>query len=149
MENNNKALEVFDLFTSMRKVFGLLHDFHRHQANNNLEAAILIFIKFHTDVNQAMIVDRLKVPKQTISYTICKLEKEGSIETQPDPRDKRQKILTLTDKGRHYAEESLKPLMGLHETLYDELGPSKISQMKKDINILIDAIEKNTRREDG
>lgn len=149
MEENKKALEVFDLFTSMKKVFGLLRDYSRNEAKNDLEAAILIFIKFHENVNQSMIVERLKVPKQTVSYTICKLEKEGSIKTESDQMDKRQKILKLTEKGEVYANKSLKPLMELHELIYDDLGDSKIEQMKADVEKLNKVIEKETRRSDG
>lgn len=149
MEKNEKTLEVFNLFTSMSKTLGLLRDFHRKEAKNNLETAVLIFIKFHDKVSQAMIVERLKVPKQTISYTICKLEDEGAIETQANPEDKRQKILLLTDKGEAYAGKALGPLLGLHESLYDQLGPSKIKVMRAYIKEIIEIIEKETRREDG
>lgn len=149
MENNKKALEVFDLFASMKKVLGLLRDFQRSQTQNDLEAAILIFVKFHDEVTQAMIVDRLKVPKQTVSYTICELLKEGSIVTRSDPRDKRQKILGLTDKGYAYARESLRPLMALHERVFDDIGLEKIRDMKDDLDYLGQIIEEKTRREDG
>ncbi|MDD7306662.1 MAG: winged helix DNA-binding protein [Peptoniphilaceae bacterium] len=146
MENNKKSMEVFDLFTSMKKVLGLLRDIHTDQVQNDLEKSILIYVKFHKDVNQSIIVDRLQVPKQTVSYTICKLEREGSIKTKLDEKDKRQKILTLTDKGKVFAEDSLKSIMNLHQIIYDEIGFSKISQMKKDIDEIITIIEKKTRR---
>lgn len=149
MEENRKSLEVFELLTSMKKIFGLLRDFHSAQAQNNLEAAILTFIKFHKGVDQTKIVDILKVPKQTVSYTICKLEKEGSIESKSSTRDKRRKTLTLTKKGQDYAEESLKPLMDLHKDLFDEIGEEKIKSMKEDVKELTRLIEKKIRRKDG
>lgn len=146
MENNKKSLEVFELLTSMKKIFGLLRDFHSLQAQNNLEAAILTFIKFHQGVDQAKIVDILKVPKQTVSYTICKLEKEGSIESKFCKNDKRRKTLNLTKNGQIYAEESLKPLMVLHKEIFDEMGEEKIISMKKDVKELTRLIEEKTRR---
>lgn len=149
MEENRKSLEVFELFTSMKKILGLFRDSNSCQTQNNLEATILTFIKFHEGVTQAKIVDRIKVPKQTVSYTICKLEKDGSIKARSSEKDKRIKILTLTKKGQAYAEESLKPLMALNEDLYDEIGEETIVRLKKDMKELTKLIENKIRRQDG
>lgn len=149
MEKNEKSLQVFELLTSMKKIFGLLRDFQSDRVGNDLISAILIFIRFHENVSQKMIVHRLKVPKQTVSYTISKLEKEGLVETKFSKEDKRQKILILTEKGKVYADKSLKPLMELNENLYDEMGQTAIERMTKDVNDLSKVIEKKTRRSDG
>lgn len=144
MEDNKKALEVFYLFTSMKKIFGILRQYLKTQTQNDLEAAILIFLKFHSDVTQVKIVERLNVPKQTVSYAINKLEKEGSIITKSHQTDKRKKILNLTDKGKSYAKKYLKPLMILNEKIYDDMTSKKLEMMKKQMDELIKIIEKNT-----
>lgn len=57
------------------------------------------------------------------------------------------KILVLTEKGKIYADEFLKPLIEFNEKLYDKLGEEKINQMTKDFSDLAEILCKFNKEE--
>lgn len=48
----------------------------------------------------AQLADRLRLDKSTASRVVSALQKEGLLETRPDPEDRRKKPLYLTEAGR-------------------------------------------------
>lgn len=145
----DKTLEVFYLFISMKKNLGLIRNFHKFKTHNDLEGSIVLFLKFNKKASQAMIKEKMKIPKQTISNSISNLEKNGYVEAIANEKDKRQKLLILTKKGEKMASELYKPISKFHQDLIDEMSYEKIEQMKDDMKQLSLAIEKITRGLDG
>lgn len=131
MKESKEALEIFDLFTSMKQVFGCIREAHAKNSSSDLESLILLFINFNEDVSQSMIVNTMKIPKQTVNNIIVNLNKEGYLEYLSNEKDKRQKILSLTERGRKYAKKLLEPMMTFNENLYKKLGKEKVQTLIK------------------
>lgn len=130
----DKSLEIFNLFSIIRKVQGLKNQSFKDMKANGIKTAIFLFLIYEDKITQAMIVERMAVAKQTINNVIIELCEKEYIKKISDKEDKRVKILVLTEKGKSYADEFLKPLIDFNEKLYDKLGEEKINQMTKDFS---------------
>lgn len=143
----DKSLEIFNLFSLIRKVQGLKNQSFKDRKANGIKTAIFLFLIYEDKITQAMIVERMAVAKQTINNVIIELCEKEYIKKISDQDDKRVKILVLTDKGKIYADEFLKPLIEFNEKLYDKLGEEKISQMTKDFSDLAEILCKFNKEE--
>lgn len=136
----DKSLEIFKLFSLIRKVQGLKNQSFKDMKANGIKTAIFLFLIYEDKITQAMIVERMAVAKQTINNIIIELCEKEYIKKISDKDDKRVKILVLTEKGKIYADEFLKPLIEFNEKLYDKLGEEKIDQMTKDFSDLAEIL---------
>lgn len=143
----DKSLEIFNLFSLIRKVQGLKNQSFKDRKANGIKTAIFLFLIYEDKITQAMIVERMAVAKQTINNVIIELCEKEYIKKISDQDDKRVKILVLTEKGKIYADEFLKPLIEFNEKLYDKLGEEKISQMTKDFSDLAEILCKFNKEE--
>ena len=136
----DKSLEIFKLFSLIRKVQGLKNQSFKDRKANGIETGIFLFLIYEEKITRAMIVERMAVAKQTINNIIIELCEKEYIKKISDKDDKRVKILVLTEKGKIYADEFLKPLIEFNEKLYDKLGEEKIDQMTKDFSDLAEIL---------
>ena len=73
----DKSLEIFNLFSLIRKVQGLKNQSFKDRKANGIKTAIFLFLIYEDKITQAMIVERMAVAKQTINNVIIELcEKE-------------------------------------------------------------------------
>lgn len=143
----DKSLEIFNLFSLIRKVQGLKNQSFKDRKANGIKTAIFLFLIYEDKITQAMIVERMAVAKQTINNVIIELCEKEYVKKISDQDDKRVKILVLTEKGKIYADEFLKPLIEFNEKLYDKLGEEKINQMTKDFSDLAEILCKFNKEE--
>lgn len=143
----DKSFEIFRLFSEIRKVQGLKNQSFKDRKANGIKTAIFLFLIYEDKITQAMIVERMAVAKQTINNVIIELCEKEYIKKISDQDDKRVKILVLTEKGKIYADEFLKPLIEFNEKLYDKLGEEKINQMTKDFSDLAEILCKFNKEE--
>lgn len=143
----DKSFEIFRLFSEVRKVQGLKNQSFKEMKANGIKSAIFLFLIYEDKITQAMIVERMAVAKQTINNVIIELCEKEYIKKISDQDDKRVKILVLTEKGKIYADEFLKPLIEFNEKLYDKLGEEKINQMTKDFSDLAEILCKFNKEE--
>lgn len=143
----DKSFEIFRLFSEIRKVQGLKNQSFKEMKANGIKSAIFLFLIYEDKITQAMIVERMAVAKQTINNVIIELCEKEYIKKISDQDDKRVKILVLTEKGKIYADEFLKPLIEFNEKLYDKLGEEKINQMTKDFSDLAEILCKFNKEE--
>ena len=136
----DKSLEIFNLFSLIRKVQGLKNQSFKDRKANGIKTAIFLFLIYEDRITQAMVVERMAVAKQTINNVIIELCEKEYIKKISDQDDKRVKILVLTEKGKNYADEFLKPLIEFNGKLYDKLGEEKINQMTKDFSDLAEIL---------
>ena len=63
------------------------------------------------------------VTSGTMTNRIDRLAEAGLVRRQPDPRDRRGVLVTLTDLGRSKADDALADLLGRERALLASLGP--------------------------
>lgn len=145
---DEKSCEIFNLFSLLRKLNGLNKQRVESFGLNNLESIILFHIDKISDLTQKDLVEKLKVPKQTINSLILSLKDNNLIDMCASDKDKRIKILVLTDEGKKEVMKMTESLSSSNNKIYDRLGEDKIREIEANINDLIDAIDENIEMED-
>ena len=91
--------DQFALYDEYAKSKGLL-------MNTLLVLNVLFYAK--EGMTQKVICERTMQSKQTVSLIIKKLQQDGYLTLEENPRDKRNKNVLLTEVGRAYAEEPVR-----------------------------------------
>ncbi|WP_378947071.1 MarR family winged helix-turn-helix transcriptional regulator [Mesorhizobium sp. ANAO-SY3R2] len=63
------------------------------------EGRVLLNVRRFGPTRQNLLAERLGVEAMTLSGLVDRLESKGYVERQPDPADRRAKLVTLTDEG--------------------------------------------------
>ena len=75
-------------------------------------AMVLVHLHLHPeDSEPAAMADANYFPRQTITFILDSLEKQGLAGRQPHPKDRRRKLVALTPKGKKMAEEMVKDMV--------------------------------------
>ncbi len=79
-------------------------------------------ILFQLSVNEKMpmgeLAEKINRDKSTTTVLVRKLESEGFITGEPDPADKRSRIIYLTEKGKQFNKTARELSKELLETFY-------------------------------
>lgn len=145
---DEKSFEIFILFSLLRKLNGLNKQRVESFGLNNLESIILFHIDKISDLTQKDLVEKLQVPKQTINSLILNLKENNLIDMCASDKDKRIKILILTDEGKKEVTKVAESLRSSNKKIYDKLGEDKVKEIQTNINDLIEAVEENIKKED-
>jgi MarR family transcriptional regulator, transcriptional regulator for hemolysin len=85
----------------------------RHLGLTRAQWQVLAHLHRNEGINQIGLADLLDVEAITLCRTIDRMEEGGWVERRPDPKDRRARLLFLTDRAR--------PLIAKLRTLADEL----------------------------
>ena len=81
-------------------------------------------ILFQLSVNEKMpmgeLAEKINRDKSTTTVLVRKLEAEGFISGEPDPADKRSRIIFLTDKGKKFNKTACQLSKELLDTFYKD-----------------------------
>ena len=86
----------------------------------------LVVSDLHT---QKDIAQSYEMPKQTINNVILSLQKQGFIEVQTSPTDKREKLIYLTQSGTKYAQDFIVQYTDFEREIYQRLGAQKLEKL--------------------
>ena len=92
------------------------------------EQLVLMLLHGHGPSNQEAIVSALGVDKGAIAKTIAKLEAKDLITRQVNPRNKREKIVSLAPKAHQITQAMEDARASLNATLFAGFTPEEISQ---------------------
>jgi DNA-binding MarR family transcriptional regulator len=76
------------------------------------------------------IAKHMGISKQAVNRTIQELVDLGLLELIPDEKDKRAKLLTLSEKGAVITQDATQSLNKLEQSLSKKLGGNKADQLK-------------------
>ncbi|MFG1495104.1 MarR family transcriptional regulator [Saccharospirillum sp. HFRX-1] len=80
-------------------------------------------VLFHLVQDGAMpqrdFIELLKVEKPTLSDIVSALVRKGFIDQSPDPSNKRQRVLSLTEQGRQLWERLPNPIVVMRDIAFD------------------------------
>lgn len=92
------------------------------------EQLVLMFLHGHGPSNQEAIVSTLGVDKGAIAKTIAKLEAKNLVTRQVNPRNKREKIVSLAPKAHQITQAMEDARASLNASLFAGFTPEEISQ---------------------
>ncbi|MGR3342623.1 MAG: MarR family winged helix-turn-helix transcriptional regulator [Paracoccaceae bacterium] len=75
-----------------------------------------------------------QVPKTTMTHTLAGLDRNGFVETRPNPGDKRSKQVWLTAAGRQFRDEALAQLEPIFRTLEERFSSKRVAAMLPDLS---------------
>lgn len=85
----------------------------------------LVVSDLHT---QKDIMQIYEMPKQTINNVILSLQKQGFVEVEISPNDKREKNINLTTSGKIYAQDFITQYTDFEWQIYQRLGAKKLEK---------------------
>lgn len=96
---------------------------------SNYLSVILHELLLRPKLTQRELIKLSDLPKQTINKGVRILHEKGYIVLIPSEKDNRVKFCELTEAGRQYATEVMKPLMEIEEKTAKKLGKEKMKQL--------------------
>lgn len=104
------------------------------------ELSFLAAVHLKEGQSQKEICDCYNIPKQTLNNTVKKLSAQGYIRMEVSAKDKREKVLYLTNSGKDYANQLLLPMFDIEVKVYQMVGSERLEQMvetNEHINLLL------------
>ena len=100
------------------------------------EQIILMYLAEHGPVNQDTIARHYMIDKGAIAKTVNKLEEKGFIQRHENPDDKREKILSLSEKGRGIITEMSANLDDWYKVIFEGITPQEIELTQKVVDMM-------------
>ena len=104
------------------------------------EQVIIMFLSRNEEVNQDAISKRYMIDKGMVAKTLNKLETKGFISREQNPDNKRENIISLTQKGVDILNNIKNIIDEWNEILYEEMSEDEIACMKKLTNKMVENI---------
>lgn len=95
------------------------------------EQIILMFLFSKTKINQDTIAKHFMIDKGAIAKTLNKLENKGFIERLENKKNKREKLISITEKGKGLMGYMSQVLEEWNATLYQDLSEEDIQNMQR------------------
>ena len=110
----------------------------------------LLFVLYALEGQKAMTQKKIcmctGLTKQTVNSVIRSLKEEGYVELIPGSQDRREKQVTLTEKGIAYSNELIMPLQELEQRVFRTMGSDRVRQMVDNITLYNTELEKEMER---
>ena len=121
MENLSVIARYFRVFTEKRlKEFDLTFG----------EQSIIMFLSKNENVNQEAISKRYMIDKGMVAKTLSKLEEKGFIIREQNPDNKRENLISLTEKGVFILDNIHSTLDEWNEILMKDMSQDEINYLK-------------------
>lgn len=104
---------------------------------------ILHFVGREPGITMTRLLDLLQLTKQSLSRLLKELEAQGAIARRPDPRDRRQLLLELTQRGWELDEQVNGRLRRRLASAYRAAGADAVAGYHK---VLLGLVDERARR---
>lgn len=78
-------------------------------------------------VTPVKIANAMQVTKATMTHTLNVLYKQGLVDIQPNPRDRRSKLVLLTETGKAFHQRAITSISTVLKAIGDEFSVSDFS----------------------
>lgn len=133
------------LVTCINRIDGTYYDMARASAAGQNEAALLYALSYGEELSQKSICEEWLIPKTTINTIVHRLLGEGYIEVCA--RGGKEKLLSLTDSGRAYAQRVLGAMKAAEkraiERTLESFSPQFICALEAFSAYLLEDVNKN------
>ncbi len=99
-----------------------------------LQYTALTVLERHDGRSAAQLARDSFVTAQSMADMVRTLESRGLIRREPNPRNRREKVVLLTDAGRRLLAEYAGPARRLEERMVQDLGPEEIARFRDTLN---------------
>jgi DNA-binding MarR family transcriptional regulator len=106
-------------------IAGMFAEFAAPYGVTQQQLATLDAVCDHPGLDQGEIAELIALDRSTIGMVVQKLVARGLLNVQTTPRDRRAKILTITDAGRATKEQLLHEIAPIKDRFLAPLNPSE------------------------
>ncbi|MCL1857140.1 MAG: MarR family transcriptional regulator [Kiritimatiellaeota bacterium] len=95
--------------------------------------AVLALLHIHShpeDAEPARLSECIFVPRQTMTFTLDTLEKQGLVTRKPHPNDRRRKTIVLSGKGKKLAEAIIGDLLHFEAAALSEFSAQEFEAFR-------------------
>lgn len=103
-----------------------------HEVVRPAHGAVFQYID-DTGTPVARLAERAQMTKQAMAELVTHLERHGYVVRTPDPRDRRAKLVTLTDKGREVFTIAAELVPEVEEAIDDLIGTEHAAALRRDL----------------
>ena len=105
---------------------------------------VLHFVSTNPGISIAELLDILRITKQSLSRVLSQLVEEGYVEQKKGVRDRRQRLLYLTEKGRELEQRVSDKQRARVARAYQEAGAEAVEGYRKVLLGLVDETDRAT-----
>ena len=111
-------------------------------------AMVLVHLHLHPeDSEPAAVAAANYFPRQTITFILDLLEREGLAVRQPHPNDRRRKLVVLTPKGNEKAEEMVRDMIAFESAALRTIEDVDLPRLQSFLTRYADALAAQNDRD--
>ncbi|MFD6286527.1 MarR family winged helix-turn-helix transcriptional regulator [Streptomyces sp. NPDC060205] len=95
-----------------------------------LQYTALTVLERHDGVSAAQLARDSFVTAQSMADMVRALESRGLVRREPNPRNRREKVIRLADPGRRLLADYAEPARRLEERMVTELAPADVERFR-------------------
>lgn len=108
MEQDKQSYQLMQQALQFAKIYHLCCRWASSKHMNLVNLLILVELFCRPEEREAgRLADRLYLPRQTVTYAVDSLAQKGYVARMPHPKDKRRKLLVLTQEGRRFIQATI------------------------------------------
>ncbi|MBR4035460.1 MAG: winged helix-turn-helix transcriptional regulator [Oscillospiraceae bacterium] len=123
------TLSMIDINMSVNQIRGSLVQMAKKYNVNYHEMVLMYHLYKNGDCTQKQICDYYLLPKQTVNNIVMAMKDQGNINWYFTPTNKKEKVLTITEKGLEYISSLVLSMNNTEDMLKSVLGEEKIADM--------------------
>lgn len=124
--DNQKEEQIKRISSIMDKTQFLYEKWAKSRKISYPMLVVLYALYLEGTVKQRDLVEKRSIPKQTIRTIMLELENKEYVTITIDEQNKRSKNVFLTESGKKYAEEIIKPLLNCEKEVFNKMGNENI-----------------------
>jgi DNA-binding MarR family transcriptional regulator len=145
MNEKDKIIEQINIYYEF---WFRVNDVYRVWAQNHNTNETTVFVLYVINTStpyctQIEIGNKLLLPKQTVSLVLSGLEKKGYILRESNPKDRRNKIVKLTEEGAQYANCILEELRSMEIEAFASIPQEQRMAISETFSLLAGSLDKS------
>lgn len=106
----------------------------KHIEISGAEHPVLMFLGCNQNSNQEAIAKYFLIDKGAVAKTLAKLEEKGLVERFVNPQNHREKVISLSERGKEHLKEMKEVLDEWNSLLYKNLSQEEMDSFEKIVN---------------
>ena len=103
---------------------------------------VIYFVGRHPGISVSELLGILRITKQSLSRVLSQLVEQGFVAQRPGTRDRRKRLLSLTEKGKTLERQLSETQRKLLARAYREVGADAVAGYRKVLLGMIDPIDR-------
>ena len=113
-------------------------------------AFTLLHLHIHPeDAEPSVLANSICLPRQTMTFVLDQLEREGMMRRMPHPSDRRRRILQVTPRGRKLAERLFEDVVHFESEGIQAIPSRDLPAVRKHLEQYADALSRKNQRDWG